>query len=146
MMAIDYFEFTSERRFISFVKSNYSDLFPKLVSQSQFNRRTRSLRFLLNRLREDLAYQLGVYFEQYFIIDTTPILAVGYRRDKSQSNFLDSADYGYCSARGLNYFGYNLVVLCTLSGIPYSFELVPASTDERIAADEILDTLTKKSV
>ena len=32
-------------------------------------------------------------------------------------------------------------MLTTLDGTPYSFELVPANTDERDAADEILDTL-----
>lgn len=41
----------------------------------------------------------------------------------------------------MKYFGYKLVMLTTLDGTPYSFELVPANTDERDAADEILDTL-----
>ena len=66
---------------------------------------------------------------------------VGYRRDKNHSHFRGSADYGYCAARRMKYYGYKLVMLTTLDGIPYSFELVPAHTDERDAADEILDTL-----
>jgi len=41
----------------------------------------------------------------------------------------------------LKYFGYKLVLLSTLEGTPFTFELVPANTDERVAADEILDTL-----
>ena len=32
-------------------------------------------------------------------------------------------------------------MLTTLDGTPYAFELVPANTDERDAADEVLDTL-----
>lgn len=145
MLAIDFFEFTSERRFVSFVRANYLKLFPALLDQSQFNRRSRGLRYLLNELRTALATDLGVHFEQHFLLDTTPVIAVGYRRDKRSSDFRGSAAYGYCAARRLKYFGYKLVMLTTLNGTPYAFELVPANTDERAAADEVLDTLPADS-
>ena len=141
MLAIDFFEFSSERRYLAFVRANYLALFPHLLDQSQFNRRARGLKLLLNELSQELALELGVQFEQHFLLDTTPVMAVGYRRDKSHSDFLGSADYGYCAARRMKYYGYKLVMLTTLNGTPYSFELVPANTDERQAADEILDTL-----
>jgi hypothetical protein len=141
MLAIDFFEFSSERRYLAFVRANYLRLFPHLLDQSQFNRRARGLKLLLNELRKELALELGVEFEQHFLLDTTPVIAVGYRRDKSHSDFLGSADYGYCAARRMKYYGYKLVMLTTLDGTPYSFELVPANTDERQAADEILDSL-----
>ena len=141
ILAIDFFEFTSERRYHAFIAANYRSLFPRLLDQSQYNRRARSLRYLLNALRKDWAGALGVQWENHFLLDTTPVIVGGYRRDKSHSHFLGSADYGYCAARRLKYFGYKLVMLTTLNGTPYSFELVPANTDERDAADEILDTL-----
>jgi len=145
MLAIDFFEFTSERRYRAFVKANYLSLFPKLLDQSQYNRRARSLRYLLNELRKDWIIDLGVQWENHFLLDTTPVPVVGYRRDKSQSHFQSSADYGYCAARRMKYFGFKLVMLTTLDGTPFSFELVPANTDERQAADEILDTLSSGS-
>jgi len=145
MLAIDFFEFTSERRYWALIRANYLGLFPQLIDRSQFNRRARSLRYLLNELRKDWAAELGVQFEKHFLLDTTPVIAVGYRRDKGQSDFRGSAEYGYCSARRLKYYGYKLVMLTTLDGTPYSFELVPANTDERDAADEILDTLPPDS-
>ena len=100
---------------------------------------------MLNELRKAWATDLGVYWEKHFLLDTTPVIVVGYRRDKSHSDFRGSADYGRCAARRLKYFGYKLVMLTTLNGTPYSFELVPANTDEREAADEILDTLPADS-
>jgi Transposase DDE domain len=145
MLAIDFFEFTSERRFVAFIRANYLALFPQLLDQSQYNRRARSLRYLLNELRKDWAAELGVQFEKHFLLDTTPVIAVGYRRDKSHSDFRGSADYGRCAARRLKYFGYKLVMLTTLDGTPYTFELVSANTDERVAADEILDSLPPDS-
>jgi hypothetical protein len=145
MLAIDFFEFTSERHYHAFIQANYLDWFPHLLDQSQYNRRARRLRFLLNKLRQDWANQLGVQWDQHFLLDTTPVPVVGYRRDKGHSHFRGSADYGYCAARRMKYYGYKLVMLTTLEGIPYSFELVPAHTDEREAADEILDTLPADS-
>jgi hypothetical protein len=141
MLGIDFFEFTSERRYIEFVRANYLNLFPKLLDQSQFNRRARSLRLLLNELRKDWATQLGVQMEKHFLLDATPVIAVGYRRDKRHSAFLGSADYGFCASRKMKYFGYKLVMLTTLDGLPSGFELVAANTDDRDAADEILDGL-----
>lgn len=145
MLAIDFFEFTSERRFVAFIRANYLALFPQLLDQSQYNRRARRLRYLLNELRQAWDTELNVHFERHFLLDTTPVIAVGYRRDKSHSDFRGSADYGYCAARRLKYFGYKLVMLTTLDGMPYAFELVPANTDERAAADEILATLPPDS-
>jgi hypothetical protein len=141
MLAIDFFEFTSERRYHAFIAANYRSLFPRLLDQSQYNRWARSLRYLLKALRKDWVGELGVQWKNHFLLDTTPVIVVGYRRDKSHSHFRGSADYGYCAARRLKYFGYKLVMLTTLNGTPYSFELVPANTDVRDAADEILDTL-----
>lgn len=141
MLAVDLLEFTSERRFRAFIQANHLDLFPQLLTQSQFNRRARALRFLLEALRQAWTTQLGVHFERHFLLDTTPVPVLGYRRDKTHSEFYGAADYGYCAARRLKYFGFKLVMLTTLGGLPYAFELVPASTDERVAADEILDCL-----
>lgn len=141
LLAVELLEFTSERRFWAFIRANYLALFPALLSQSQFNRRARDLRFLLDALRHAWANQLGVQFERHFLLDTTPIPVVGYRRAKTHSEFYGSAAYGYCAAKRLKYFGYKLVLVTTLDGIPSAFELVPANTDERVAADEILDRL-----
>jgi hypothetical protein len=145
MLAIDFFGFSSERRYHAFIRANYLKLFPRLLNQSEYNRRARSLRYLLNALHQEWATALGVQWENHFLLDTTPVVVVGYHRDKNHSDFRGSADYGYCAARRMKYFGYKLVMLTTLEGTPYRFELVPANTDERDAADEILDTLPSNS-
>jgi hypothetical protein len=38
----------------------------------------------------------------------------------------------------MKYFGYKLIMLSTLDGIPVAYELVAANTDDREAADEVL--------
>ena len=44
MLAQDYIPYPSETQYIGFVRANYLALFPNLLDQSQFNRRSRSLR------------------------------------------------------------------------------------------------------
>jgi hypothetical protein len=118
MLAIDFFEFTSERRDLAFLRANDRSLFPHLLTQGQYNRRARQLGYLLNALRQDWASELGVQWENHFLLDTTPVIAVGYRRSKRQSDFLGSAAYGYCAARRMKYFGYKLAMLTTRDGTP----------------------------
>ena len=71
-------------------------------------------------------------------MDTKPIPVLSYRRNKRKSDFEGSADYGYCAARKMKYFGYKLVVISTMKGLPLVYDLVPASTDERKAVEGII--------
>jgi len=123
------------------MRANYLALFPLLPDQSQFNRRARALRLLVEELRRFWLHQLAVTMETQFLLDTKPVPVVGYKRSKRHSEFRGSADYGYCASRNMHYFGYKLVSITTLSGLPVVYDLVPASTDERAAAETVLGYL-----
>lgn len=138
MLASDFIPYPGERQFLSFIRANYLSLFPKLIDQSQFNRRARHLRHLVEALRRDWLCDMGIDQQTRFIIDTKPIPVVGYKRSKRHSDFAGQADYGYCASRKLNYFGYKLVLVSTLEGIPILYELVSANTEERQAAETLL--------
>lgn len=139
MIAMDYIPFPSERQFLEFVRANYLPLFPDLLEQSQFNRRARQAAPLLEVFRQDCLLASGVALVNEGLLDTKPVPVMGYRRSKKSSDFAGSADYGYCSSRKMYYFGYKLVTISTLSGIPIVYDLVPASTDERKAAESVLE-------
>jgi Transposase DDE domain len=141
LLAMDYFPYPGEQQFLSFVRANYLSLFPKLLDQSQFNRRARRLEGLVEQLRRFWVNELGAVFERTLLLDTKPVPVVGYKRSKRQSDFLGRASYGYCASRQLNYFGYKLVVISTLTGIPVVYALVPANTDERQAAEAVLSAV-----
>jgi hypothetical protein len=142
MIAMDYIPFPSERQFIEFVRANYLALFPNLLEQSQFNRRARQVAPLLEAFRRSCLLELGVRLVNEGLLDTKPVPVMGYRRSKKSSEFAGSADYGYCASRKLHYYGYKLVTISTLSGIPIVYDLVPASTDERKAAETLLDQVS----
>jgi len=139
MVAQDFIPYPGETQYVGYLRANHLDLFPQLVAQSQFNRRARNLRWLVERLREQWLSRLGVRVPHELLIDTKPVPVMGYKRTKIHSEFAGQAAYGHCAARNLNYFGYKLVLLSTLDGIPVVYDLVPANTDERDAAEVVLD-------
>jgi hypothetical protein len=141
MLAQDYIPYPSETQYIAFIRANYLELFPKLIDQSQFNRRARSLRLLVEQLQRHWIQQKGWHLQAQFLLDTKPVPVVGYKRSKRHSDFAGSANYGKCASRNMQYFGYKLVTLSTLNGIPVVYDLVPANTDERLAAESIIDYL-----
>ena len=141
LLAMDFIPFPSETQFLGFIRANFLSLFPRLIDQSQFNRRARALRLLVEELRRAWLVQLGVFHHTRFILDTKPVPVVGVKRCNRHSDFAGSASYGYCPSRSMKYFGYKLVALTTFSGIPVVYELVPAHTDEREAAEAVLTYL-----
>ena len=141
VLAHDFIPYPAETQYVEFIRANYLALFPKLVDQSQFNRRARALRLLVEQLRRFWIVQKGWHLQSCYLMDTKPVPVVGYKRLKSRSEFAGNANYGRCASRNLNYFGYKLVALSTLSGIPVAYELVPANLDERLAAEAVIDYL-----
>lgn len=140
-VVMDYLPFPGETQFIGFIRANYGQWFPNLLDQSQFNRRLRKLGQMLEMLRRKWVQQLGATDAVSLVIDTKPIPVVGYRRSKRHSDFNGSANYGYCAARKMKYFGYKLVMLSTLEGIPIAYDLVAANTDERQAVEGVLEVV-----
>jgi hypothetical protein len=142
MFAMDYIPFPSERQFVAYLRANHLELFPDLVDQSQFNRLARVVAPLLEQFRQAWLIRLGVTLACEGLLDTKPNPVIVYRRSKQRSDFLGSATYGYCASKKMYYFGYKLVAISTLGCIPLIYDLVPAHTDERQAAETLLGQLS----
>ena len=51
VLAHDFIPYPAETQYVEFIRANYLALFPRLVDQSQYNRRARALRLLVEQLR-----------------------------------------------------------------------------------------------
>ena len=87
MLAMDFIPFPSERQFVAYVRAHYLALFPKLLDQSQFNRRARAVAPLLEKFRQDWLIRSGIFLTDQGLLDTKPVPVVGYRRSKKHSDF-----------------------------------------------------------
>lgn len=96
----------------------------------------------VEQLRRYWIAQKGWNCQTCYLMDTKPVPVMGYKRSKRRSDFLGNADYGVCASRKLKNFGYKLVTVTTLRGIPVVYDLVPANLDVRLAAEVIIDHLS----
>jgi DDE family transposase len=138
--------FAKEREWLRFIDNNYRALFPKLLSQSEFNRRARNLCWLINEMRRWVLDQMGAYEEEYRLIDGTPIQVRHWRRYGPTHLMLPEAALGYCAAKKEPFYGYRLVVLTTLAGVITDWGLIPANGDEREAALDLLESYRDRIV
>jgi hypothetical protein len=131
--------FATEREWLRFINSNHRALFPRLVSQSEFNTRARNLCWVMNQLHRFVLEQLGVRGTQWRLIDSTPVVVRHWRRYGSRSLAPPGAALGFCAAKKEYFYGYRLLALTTLEGIITDWVLIPANADERDGADELLE-------
>jgi len=92
-----------EREFLRFVRNNHLPLFPRLVAQSQFNRRARSLCWLIQRMRQHLVAQMDIAASPCQLIDGTPVSVRHWRRFGKGHLLLPEAALGFCAAKKLTY-------------------------------------------
>ena len=135
-----------EREFLRFVRNNHLPLFPRLVGQSQFNRRARSLCWLIHRMRQHLVAQMGIATSPCQLIDGTPVQVRHWRRFGKGHLLLPEAALGYCAAKKETYYGFRLLAVTTLDGIIVDWDLFAANTDEREGALEVLENRRDLSV
>jgi hypothetical protein len=104
MLAQDYIPYPEENQFIGYISANYLDLFPEILTQSQFNRRAHNLRLLVGRMRRYWLRNMGYMSKTDLLLDTKPVPVVGYK----------------------------LVMVCTLEAIPAEFDRWLNSIRERV--------------
>jgi hypothetical protein len=146
MVSMDFIPYPAETQFIEYIRANHGALFPRLLTQSQYNRRARALRLLTVLFGRWVIEQPGAMRELDFLLDTKPVPVVGYKHSKAHTDFAGSVACGVCASRRLHYFGYKLVCLATLDGLPIVYDLVPANFDERRAAETVLGCIFQADV
>ena len=83
-------------------------------------------------LRQKIITDFPIPFSQYFVVDSFPLAVCKFGRSCYCHSFRGhGADYGKCPSKKETYFGYKVHAMITLEGFITSFEITPASTDDR---------------
>ena len=139
-MTFVYLSVDSENAWFSFVKRNYRHLFPQLCSRSRFNRTRRALIQITELLRQKMISVFPIPVSSYYIIDSFPLAVCKFGRARYCKAFRGhGADYGKCPSKKETYYGYKVHALITLEGYIASFEITPASTDDREGLRDLAD-------
>jgi hypothetical protein len=130
----------SERGFWRFSTKRLRHLFPRLLDQSQFNRRRRALYPALATIQRTVAERLGATLVRERLLDTKPVPVMVLKRHDQEGLVFDGrAAVGWCQAKRQWYYGFKLVLALTLDGVIVRYDLVPANVDDREAAAEVFE-------
>ena len=128
----------SERALLRHAETYWSAYFPRLLSQSAFNRRTRDLGPVCARLMLLIADELGANRSPYQIVDTTPVPLAKLCRGKHHRLFAADAAIGRGGSDKHFYYGCALLLAVAADGPVTGFVVGPASTEGRWLLDALL--------
>jgi len=133
----------SERQFLRLIRRDYLYLFPKLVGQSQFNRRTRALAWLIEKIRGTLLERLGAYLVEFAIIDSTPVpIKQVVRAARTKAEVSDLVGFGQRFVHRDTYYGTKLHLLINIYGVPTTAMVTRPSVFDSTVAGQMLENRT----
>jgi len=118
----------SDRQFLGLVGYRLPGWFPRLPSQSQYNRRLRALVELISAVQQRLARWLDAGGAR--LADGTLIGCANYPGCASRSEFAGFAHYGYAKSQHRYVWGVRLVLVSDWRGLPLGYTFVPANEKE----------------
>jgi hypothetical protein len=119
---------------------DHLDLFPRLPSQSRFNRRRRNLAWLVNVMRRSILAVLDVAQDRATVIDSLPVPVVNFHLVPASTADWDVHDaaFGKVPTKKQTIYGYKLHLLLTLGGVIVDFELAGANASDLTIGAELL--------
>ena len=129
---------TSERAFLRYVAHHWRAYFPRILSQSAYNRRCRDLAGVLVAFIPLVARALQAAQAAYEAVDTVAVPLLRRCRGRSQRLFADEAAFGRGGSDKDWYYGCKLLLAVTPGGVVTGFVLAPANMADRWIADALL--------
>jgi hypothetical protein len=130
--------FRSERDFWRFASSHLRPYFPKLCTQSQFNRRVRALELELRALQQAFAGQIAETSAIYRVLDTTLVPAMVRVRASRKGLFCGQASFGRSASKTEWIYGFKVALVVDPKGVVSAFGLAPAASDERPIGEALI--------
>ena len=130
--------FRSERDFWRFAWAHLRPYFPKLCSQSQLNRRVRSVEPNLRDFQRAVARTLCGVSEVYHVLDTTLIPAMVRVRASRKGLFAGQATFGRSASKTEWVYGFKVALSVSPEGVICAFGLAEAASDDRPIGDFLI--------
>jgi hypothetical protein len=135
----EYFKLACDTDIFAYFRTHYRHFFPRLRDRTRFVRQAADLWQCKAVLQQRLVQVSGQGSDPVQAIDTLPLPVCGYTRSVRDRCFKPDADYGYCAAKQLPYYGFKLGLRVARSGMITHFPLLPARPHDI----QMLDTLVE---
>ncbi|MGW3208763.1 IS982 family transposase [Streptomyces sp. NPDC001135] len=131
--------FRSEARWLRFARKNLATMFPYLPQQSGYNKRLKAGLPLVKKAIRLLATDTDFWFDNHWIVDSTPVECGRSRPTVKRSEMAGWAGYRYCASHSRFFWGLRLYLVCTPTGMPILWALANPKLDEREVLQAMLD-------
>ena len=131
----------SEAAFVRYAQAHWRGYFPRLLSQSAFNRRARDLLGVLCHLGPQVGQRVATLLAAppaYGVLDTVPVPLMRCCRGVRHHLFAAEAAVGRGGSDKQWYYGLRLLTVVEADGVISGFVLGPATTEERWLAEALL--------
>jgi hypothetical protein len=136
----EYFKLASDEDIFDYFQAHFQTWFPQLRDRTLFVRQAANLWQIKALIQQRLTIVSGQAADPVQVIDTLPLPVCVLTRAPRERCFKPDADYGYCAAKDLHYYGFKLGLRVARSGMIIHYPLLPARphdvqlTDELVAA------------
>lgn len=122
----EYFKLECDKDMFAYFHEHYCHFFPKLTDRSLFVRQAANLWQVKALIQKRLAAVSGEMNDPVQSIDTIPLPVCVITRAGRDRRFCGEADFGYCAAKDLHYYGFKLGLRVSRAGMITHYSLLPA--------------------
>ncbi len=135
----EYFGLDEDEAIYEYFRTHYREWFPELKERTVFVRQAANLWQVKAMIQQRLTVLSGQAADPVQPIDTLPLPVCVYTRSKRNRCFKPEADYGYCAAKDLHYYGFKLGMRISRAGMVIHYPLLPARAHDVQLLDDLLE-------
>lgn len=134
----EYFGLSQDEDIFDYFRSHYQHFFPQLRQRIGFVRQAANLWAVKAMIQQRLTQISGQAADDVQIIDTIPLPVCTYTRSQRDRCFKPDADYGYCAAKDLHYYGFKLGLRISRAGMIIHYPLLSARPHDSQLLDDLI--------
>jgi hypothetical protein len=135
----EYLKLGSDKDIFQYFRTHYTHFFPRLQDRTLFVRQAANLWQVKTAIQQRLVQVSGQADDPVQVIDTLPLPVCGVTRAARDRCFQPEADFGYCAAKKLHYYGFKLGLRVTRCGMITGFPLLPARPHDIQLLDDLVE-------
>jgi hypothetical protein len=134
----EYLGLDQDEAIFDYFVAHYAPWFPHLKERTSFVRQAANLWQVKALIQQRLTWVSGQATDAVQIIDTLPLPVCVYTRSQRDRCFKPDADYGYCAAKDMPYYGFKLGLRISRDGMIVHYPLLPARPHDSQLLDDLI--------
>ena len=135
----EYFKLDCDKDLFAYFHTHYLHFFPKLTDRSLFVRQAANLWQVKAAIQKRLVTVSGQIHDPVQVIDTLPLPVCVLTRARRDRCFELEADFGYCPAKDMHYYGFKLGLRISRLGMITHYPLLAARPHDIQSLDTLLE-------